>query len=97
MLIPGLNIFAIFMFFFILFHLGLIKEKSKNNNEEKYVDDTKHKKYILNGIILHLLIGLSISISFLIILNYLIVLLIIISIPFKYIPLKYYFGVLNFK
>ena len=96
MLIPGLNIFAIFMFFFILFHLGLIKEKSKNNNEEKYVDDIKHKKYILNGI-LHLLIGLSLSISFIIIFNYLIVLLIIISIPFKFVPLKYYFGVICFK
>jgi len=83
--------------YFILIGIGLIKEKSKNNNnEEIYLDAVKNKKYILNSILI-ILIGIFISISFLIIFSYITVFLIIISIPLKFVPLKYYFGVLNFK
>ena len=92
---PFFNVFAIVIFFFCFFYTGLIKEKSKNNNnEDAYIDVGKNKKHILNAILITSII-LSISISFLIIFSYLIVLLIIISIPFKFAPLKYYLGVIN--
>ena len=96
MLFPGLNIFVIVLYFFNFFYIELEKENSKDdNNEEKYIDYDKNKKYILNLIII-ISIGLLISIPFAIIYNYLIVFLIIISIPFKFIPLKYYLGALKY-
>ena len=60
----------------------------------QYIDlANKNKKYYLNFIII-ILIGIFLSIPFIIIYNYFIILLIIISIPFKFVPLKYYLGVL---
>jgi len=95
MIIPGLNILIMVMSFFAFFYLGLIKEKSKiNNNDETYIDISKNKKYILNTILI-ISIGLLLSITYLIIYNYLIILLLIISIPFKFAPLKYYIAVVD--
>ena len=95
-LIPILNIFTIIFAFFKLLYTDLILEKSKNNNNEEYVQYVdlyikKSKKSILNYILI-LLIDLFLCIPFIITYNYFIILLIIISIPFKFIPLKYYLG-----
>ena len=95
-LIPILNIFTIIISFFYILYIGQILEKSKNNNNNneelmKYVDLEKSKKYIINIIII-ISIDIFLCIPFLIIYNYFIILLIIISIPFKFVPFKYYLG-----
>ena len=96
-LIPILSNFATILSFFKVLYICIIIEKYKNNNDEEYVQyidlANKNKKYYLNFIII-ILIGIFLSIPFIIIYNYFIILLIIISIPFKFVPLKYYLGVL---
>ena len=57
-----------------------------------YVDIDKNKKKIIN-VILIISISFFISVPFMIIYNYFIILLIVISIPFKFVPLKYYLGI----
>ena len=94
-LIPFINIYSIVFFFFNAFYINIIKKQSKNNNNEiiYYADIDKNKIYILNAIFISS-IGLSICISYTIIFSYFIILLIIISIPFKFAPLKYYLGII---
>ena len=94
-LFPFINIYSIVFFFFNAFYLNIIKEQSKNNNNEViyYVDLDKNKKYILNAIFISS-IGFSICIPYIIICSYFIILLIIISIPFKFAPLQYYLGII---
>ena len=97
-LYPYTNIFLLIAFTFKVLYLVIITEKSKNhdnNNEElmQYVNFDKNKKHILN-ITIVILMDIFLSIPFTIIYMYFINLLIIISIPFKFAPLKYYSGVI---
>ena len=93
-LIPIINILLIIISFFKILYIYLMIEKSKNyNNEElkQYVDIDNGKIQILNIIII-ISIDIFLCIPFIIIYNYFIILLIIISIPFKFVPLKYFLG-----
>ena len=95
-LIPILNIFTIVLSFFNILYIGLILEKTKNNNKGEimqYVDLNNGKHSILNIIII-LAIDAILCIPFILIYNYFIILLLLISIPFKFVPLKYYLGAL---
>jgi hypothetical protein len=94
LLIPILNILTIILFFIGALYIRLILEKSKNNNKEElkqYVVTEEGTKKNLNLIIIFL-IDILLSVPFIIIYNYFIILLIIISIPFKFVPLKYFLG-----
>jgi len=96
-LYPYASIFLLIAFTFRVLYIVLIREKSKNNdnnNEElmQYVNFDIYKKHIINITII-ILMDILLSIPLTIIYTYFIILLIIISIPFKFAPLKYYSGV----
>ena len=94
-LLPAISTIMIIIFFIKTFYIGIIPEKSK-------IDEKLTKQYTdmgINGeqtiiIILINFIGVLLCIPFIIFYNYFIILLIIISIPSKLIPLKYYLGVI---
>ena len=96
-LYPYTNIFLLIAFTFRVLYLVIITEKSKNNsndNEElkQYINFDKNRKHVINITII-ISMDIFLSIPFTIIYIYFIILLIIISIPFKFAPLKYYSGV----
>ena len=96
-LYPYISIFFMIVFFFKLLYLAIITEKSKNHDNEneeleQYIDAEKNPKQGINITI----VGFTdflLCIPFAFISMYFIILLIIISIPFKFAPLKYYLGV----
>ena len=92
---PYINIFLMIAFTFKILYLVIITKKSKNHDNielMQYVNFDKNRKHVLN-ITIVILIDILLSIPFTIIYTYFIILLLIISIPFKCIPLKYYSGV----
>lgn len=99
-LIPFLSILMIIIFIFKILYTTIITEKSKNNNNnnkgnEELRDYTEGDKFHIR-ILLIFLTGFLLCIPFVIFYNSFIILLIIISIPFDFIPLKYYLNIINY-
>ena len=84
-LYPYLSIFIFFVFILRLLHTEKRTEKPKNRADIQI----QHFVYITTP----LFMDIFLSIPFTIIYTYFIILIIIISIPFKFVPLKYYLGV----
>ena len=92
---PAISTLMLIIFFIKTIYIGIIPEKSKNNKKlpQQYVDsDINGEQTII--IILINFIGVLQCIPYIIIYYYFIIFLLIISIPFKLVPLKYYLGVI---
>ena len=85
-------------FIFKILYTVIITEKSKNinnNNGNEELRDYLHGKFFFIRLFLIYLMDFLLCIVFAIFYNYFIILLIIISIPFNFVPLKYYLNIIN--
>ena len=92
-LIPIINIMGLFTRAFNICFLYLAKKESKNEGVLKHRDGDLFCLYKL----MINLTGIILGIPYFLLDAYQILLLLFISIPFKFYPLKYYFGVLDVK
>jgi len=91
LLIPGITIIAFFFNLCVLFLCFTATEKSKHNGK----GELKESNFINNKInlLLTFIIGFLISIIFLVYNAYITIFLIIFSIPNKFFPIKYIYGI----
>jgi len=94
-LIPFISIFMLITFIFKILYTTIITEKSKNNNSENedLKDYLEEDNYLFKAFLLFFT-DFFLSIPLAIFYNYFIILFIIISIPFNFIPLKYYLNII---
>ena len=90
-LFPGINIFGISIRAQNILFIGLASKKSLNFGNIEKDDDSYSNFYIAMAVI----ISLVLIIPFLILDSFQIIILILLSIPFKFLPIKYYFGILD--
>jgi len=94
-LVPLISIFMIITFIFKALYTTLITQKSINSDNAVLKEYLEDGNYYYIKFLLILLIDILLSIPFAIIYNYFIILFIIISIPFNFVPLKYYLNIIS--
>ena len=95
--VPGINLLVLFIKCMDILYLDLPTKKSISDNNGKLYSFRERLEEGCVFVIFFILIfaiGFTLCISFLIYNIYLIILLFIISIPFKFYPLKYYYGII---